>query len=145
VADGSFLVSKKESAMRRKFVLNIAVLVGGALGALLRYLVGWWLPGGAWTTAGINAVGCWLLGFWMVYAAVRKVRVAEWLRSGVGTGVLGGFTTFSTFGVDVVRLVLEEGQALEAALLFVGSLAAGVVMAGLGMKMADVWLRKERA
>ncbi|MGA4838314.1 fluoride efflux transporter CrcB [Streptomyces sp. G45] len=86
------------------------VAVGGGLGAAARYGAGllWPVPDGAfpWTTLAVNAVGCAVIGAFMVlltdaWAAPRLVRPF------FGTGVLGGFTTFSTYAVDVQRLVAD--------------------------------------
>lgn len=85
-----------------------AVAVGGALGATARYAAGLRWPaqhgGFPWTTFGVNVVGCALMGVLMV--AVTEVwRPHRLARPFLGTGVLGGFTTFSTYGVDTRRLV----------------------------------------
>lgn len=95
-----------------------AVAVGGAVGALARYSAGvaWpTLAGGfPWTTLTVNVVGCALLGALLVlvtdlWNAHRLVRPL------VGTGVLGGFTTFSTWSVDVRRLIADGHPALGLA------------------------------
>ncbi|MGW4076517.1 fluoride efflux transporter FluC [Streptomyces asiaticus] len=89
------------------------VAVGGALGATARYGASllWPTPVGAfpWTTLLVNAVGCAVIGVFMViisdvWAAHRLVRPF------FGTGVLGGFTTFSTYAVDIQHLV-HSGHA----------------------------------
>jgi CrcB protein len=82
--------------------------VGGGLGACARYGAAllWPTEAGAfpWTTLVVNAVGCAVIGVLMV--VITEVRAAHRLvRPFFGTGVLGGFTTFSTYAVDVQRLV----------------------------------------
>ncbi|GAA2489376.1 hypothetical protein GCM10023100_06940 [Actinocorallia cavernae] len=85
-----------------------AVAAGGAIGACARYGAAqlWPTPGDVfpWTTFWVNVVGCGVIGVFMViitdvWAAHRLVRPF------FGTGVLGGFTTFSTYVVDIQRLV----------------------------------------
>ncbi|MFF6983182.1 fluoride efflux transporter CrcB [Streptomyces sp. NPDC008343] len=84
------------------------VALGGAIGATARYAASlWWpaQPGGfPWATFWINVVGCAMIGILMVI--ITEVRPAHRLvRPFVGTGVLGGFTTFSTYAVDIQHLV----------------------------------------
>ncbi|MGW3911705.1 fluoride efflux transporter CrcB [Streptomyces sp. NPDC005070] len=85
-----------------------AVSLGGSMGAAARYGAGllWPTPDGTfpWTTFTINVVGCAVIGVLMVLVTdVRSVhRLA---RPFFGTGVLGGFTTFSTYAVDIRELV----------------------------------------
>ncbi|MDT0446845.1 MULTISPECIES: fluoride efflux transporter CrcB [unclassified Streptomyces] len=87
-----------------------AVALGGGLGAAGRYGAGrlWPVPphGFPWTTFGVNALGCALIGVLMV--VVTEARTAHPLvRPFLGTGVLGGFTTFSTYALDVERLMSD--------------------------------------
>lgn len=92
------------------------VAIGGALGACARYGGGllWPTASGAfpWTTLTVNAVGCAVIGIFMViitelWSAHRLVRPF------FGTGVLGGFTTFSTYTVDIHTLI-QDGHAATA-------------------------------
>ncbi|MDL5199880.1 fluoride efflux transporter CrcB [Streptomyces sp. ALI-76-A] len=85
-----------------------AVALGGALGAAARYALalGWPARAGdfPWATFWTNVLGCAVIGVFMV--VVTEVWAAHRLvRPFVGTGVLGGFTTFSTYAVDIQRLV----------------------------------------
>lgn len=89
------------------------VALGGALGACARYgatLIWPTAPGGfPWTTLIVNVVGCAVIGVFMV--VISEVWTAHRLvRPFFGTGVLGGFTTFSTYAVDIERLV-DAGRA----------------------------------
>ncbi|MFI6722844.1 fluoride efflux transporter CrcB [Streptomyces sp. R-74717] len=89
------------------------VSLGGALGACARYgatLIWPTAPGGfPWTTLTVNVVGCTVIGVFMV--VISEVWAAHRLvRPFFGTGVLGGFTTFSTYAVDIERLV-DAGRA----------------------------------
>lgn len=88
-----------------------AVALGGAAGALLRWLLELALPstvgGWPWATLLANVLGCAALA-WLVVHDDRHGH-PSWLRPGIGTGLLGGFTTFSTYAVQVA--VLGQGGA----------------------------------
>jgi len=104
------------------------VLVGGALGAPLRYLVDLAVQSRhdsvfPWGTFLVNVVGSLVLG--AVAAVAATTATPEWLLPLVGIGVCGALTTFSTLGFETVRL-LEEGSLLTAALNSLGSLAVGL-------------------
>ncbi|WP_433010845.1 fluoride efflux transporter CrcB [Kribbella sp. CA-294648] len=110
------------------------IAIGGAIGASARYLIGlsWPAPPGSlpWATVVINVTGCALIGVLMVL--VSEVWVAHRLiRPFVGTGILGGFTTFSTYAVDIQQLI-ADGQPLTALInlliTVIGAIAA--VLAG---------------
>ncbi|WP_431999632.1 fluoride efflux transporter CrcB [Streptomyces sioyaensis] len=108
------------------------VAVGGAIGASARYGAALLWPTAAgtfpWTTLTVNAVGCALMGVLMV--VITEVRSAHRLvRPFVGTGILGGFTTFSTYTVDIQRLVDARRPALAVAYL------AGTLL----LALAAVW------
>ncbi|MEU1803514.1 CrcB family protein [Streptomyces sp. NPDC019937] len=109
------------------------VAVGGGIGATARYGASllWPTPTGTfpWTTLLVNVVGCALMGVLLVLIA--EVWTAHRLmRPFLGTGVLGGFTTFSTYAVDFRRLVLEGHAASGAVYLVVTPLAAMAAVGG---------------
>ncbi|WP_236046337.1 fluoride efflux transporter CrcB [Streptacidiphilus fuscans] len=109
------------------------VALGGAIGACARYGAGLIWPTAAghfpWTTFGINVLGCAVIGVFMV--VITDVWAAHRLvRPFFGTGVLGGFTTFSTYTVDIQKLV-DGGHAATG----LAYLAATMVAA-----LAAVWL-----
>ena len=98
------------------------------------------IDGFPWSTLLINAVGSFVLG-WL--AATVWDRVPDWVRAGLGAGVLGAFTTFSA--VTVAAVAIGEGGALThgpgsvepgdlalAALVVLGNLLAGILAAVLG-------------
>ncbi|MEU6742491.1 fluoride efflux transporter FluC [Streptosporangium sandarakinum] len=103
------------------------IAVGGAAGATARYGAGllWPTPDGAfpWTTLGVNAVGCLLIGVLMAVLAAAPAAPA-WVRPFLGTGVLGGFTTFSTFSVDIQGLLLGGRPGVALAYLAATPVAA---------------------
>ena len=98
--------------------VTVAVAVGGALGAAARYGVGLAFPAGAdgfpWTTLAVNVTGCALMGLLMV--AITEVWIGHsLLRPLLGTGVLGGYTTFATFAGEVDHLA-ATGHPVAAGL-----------------------------
>lgn len=105
------------------------VFVGGALGSLARYGLALALPG-LWATWTVNIVGSFALGL------LLGRRPAQPLRLLLGTGFLGGFTTYSAFAHDMVSLGFVAGPVLGLA---AGALqiAMGLVAALLGFAVAD--------
>jgi CrcB protein len=107
--------------------------LGGALGALVRAGLGA-LVHSPWTTLGINVTGCLVIGVVLVFLA--RPAAPPWVRPFVVTGVLGGYTTYSTFAVDVV--VLWSRPLVATAYLLasvVGCLAAVVAGRLLGARL----------
>ncbi|KQS86695.1 MULTISPECIES: fluoride efflux transporter CrcB [unclassified Rhizobium] len=116
----------------------LLVAAGGALGSVLRYLVGLWTlrsfgPSFPWGTLTVNITGSLLIGVF-AEAIARKFGASPEMRVFLITGILGGYTTFSAFSLDAITLV-ERGQAVTAA-IYVGSsvaLSAIAVVAGLAL------------
>ncbi|MEV5600136.1 fluoride efflux transporter CrcB [Streptomyces sp. NPDC052299] len=116
-----------------------AVALGGAAGASARYGAALLWPtathGFPWTTLVVNVTGCAVIGVFMV--AISEVWAAHRLvRPFFGTGVLGGFTTFSTYAVDIQRLVSEDRPGTGLVYLGVTLLAA------LAAVWSAVWLTR---
>jgi CrcB protein len=114
----------------------VLVAVGGGVGSSLRYLVGKAMGSQAdvvfpWHTLAVNLSGAFLIGV-LIVAAARQ-GWPGWWRPLIAVGVLGGYTTFSTFSLDTYRL-LEEGHPGQAALNAFGTLAAGLVAVWLGLR-----------
>ncbi len=101
----------------------LAVAVGGALGAVLRWWLGDLAPGGdgfPWTTLAINVSGCLAIGLLPAVGAVRHRPV---LAAALGPGLLGGFTTMSAYAEEV-RALLADGRGVTAtAYVIVSALA----------------------
>lgn len=111
----------------------VLVLVGGALGAPVRYLVDRWVSARhdsvlPWGTFTVNMAGSFILG---VIAAIVVRGGPGWLLTVAGTGFCGALTTFSTFGYETMRLV-EDGAWRQAAGTVIGSVTVGMgaVIAG---------------
>ncbi|KJK35762.1 hypothetical protein UK15_29700 [Streptomyces variegatus] len=101
------------SSWRAQGPVVAVVSLGGGVGATARYAASLWWPthpgGFPWTTLGVNIAGCAVIGVFMV--VITEIRTAHPLvRPFFGTGVLGGFTTFSTYAVDI-RNLLDGGHA----------------------------------
>jgi fluoride exporter len=118
-------------------VTTLLVGIGGTLGVLSRYGISrLTLHSEAllWSTVGINIVGSFLLGL-----LVAEHWFNRDLREAIGVGFLGGFTTFSTFSVQIV-LEVDAGEPGRAAGYLVASVVGGVVAAtagyALGRKLA---------
>ena len=98
----------------------LAIALGGAVGATARYAVGLAWPTGPDSfpaaTMAVNVTGCALIGVLMVLVVDVWTR-QRLLRPFLGTGVLGGFTTFSTYAVDIERLVSADRLGIAASYL----------------------------
>ena len=112
------------------------VALGGAIGAVLRYLTGVLTlrllgPGFPWATLCVNVLGSFIMGCVVIWMAERDaLRFAPFVM----TGVLGGFTTFSAFSLDAVALA-QRGQIALAAIYVSASVGAGLLalIAGMGL------------
>ncbi|RBY80938.1 fluoride efflux transporter CrcB [Geodermatophilus sp. TF02-6] len=108
--------------------------LGGAIGALARWGVGTALPhspaGWPWATLLVNLTGCLLLGALYAGLAARSPEPV-WVRPLLGVGVLGGYTTYSTFAVEVVELTDAGAGALAAGYVLV-SVLGGVLAVTAG-------------
>lgn len=109
------------------------VALGGALGAVLRFYISESMPdtGFPWATLSVNLVGSLLLG--AVAAATLSNALSEQQALLLGVGLLGAFTTMSTFSVETITLV-ETGQWRLAGAYVVVSAVAGPVLAWVGWK-----------
>ena len=110
--------------------LNVAI--GGAVGAAARYQLGravtqWTAQGSAfpWATLAVNVIGCLAMGLLVGWLA-KSEGSSESLRLLLGVGLLGGFTTFSAFSLEMMQLIQRGSAGLAI------SYAAVSVLAGLG-------------
>lgn len=118
-------------------MLQIAsIALGGAIGALLRFgmsngvymLLGRAFPYG---TLAVNSLGSFLMGILYVLIMEKMLIVAEW-RAALMIGLLGSFTTFSTFSIETMNL-LEAGEVSKAGLNMLLSVSLCVIGCWLGM------------
>jgi CrcB protein len=110
-------------------VTVLLVAAGGVVGVVARYALGTTVAHDTlpWVTVAINVVGSFLLG---LLTAVGTGLAPE-VRTALGVGLLGGFTTFSTFSVDVLKQI-EAGESGKALLYIVASVILGIGAAAVG-------------
>lgn len=116
----------------------VMVALGGALGSVLRYSAGFgvahiWPQHLYIATVLVNIVGCFLIGCAFSWFLLRP-DVSEMTPVLLMTGVLGGFTTFSTFSLDALR-IFNNGQPIQALLYMGVTLLGGLVATWLGMTL----------
>ncbi|WP_426333293.1 fluoride efflux transporter CrcB [Paenibacillus silvae] len=118
---------------------------GGFIGTLTRYSIQLAIPaantGFPWAVLLINVVGCLFLGWFFTIAIPEKITPQ--LRLAIGTGFTGAFTTFSTFTLDIVRLS-EDGEWIKAAAYLFVSIAAGLLLCTLGIKLGNHMLASSK-
>lgn len=119
----------------------VLVALGGAIGASGRHMVGlatlrYFGPGFPWGTLAVNVLGSFAMGV-LVELLATRFNASNDVRLFLATGLLGGFTTFSAFSLDV-GLMLERKQMLTAALYASASVGASVaaLFAGLALVKA---------
>lgn len=120
------------------------IAAGGMLGALGRYGLATAMP----TSHGrlpvatmlTNVSGCLLIGVLMVFVTGTRTGAHPLLRPFLGVGVLGGYTTFSTYAVETQRL-LTEGRAVLGLVYLVGTLVAALVAVAVGSALGTAGLR----
>lgn len=120
------------------------VALGGAFGSVFRYLVSTWtqtisksidFPYGTLT---VNLIGCFVIGFLAQLAEARGVFTSE-SRVFIFVGILGGFTTFSSFGNDTINL-LRDGEAMNALANVGANVILGLILVWLGRIVAyRIW------
>ncbi|WP_447929360.1 fluoride efflux transporter CrcB [Sphingopyxis fribergensis] len=111
------------------------VMIGGAIGAGARHLVGQAMlarlgPGFPWWTLSINIAGSLLMGLLVGWLA--RSGGGDTTRLFVGVGILGGFTTFSSFSMEYWML-FERGQNAQAAAYVLASVIGAIIACGLGL------------
>ena len=118
---------------------------GGFVGSVARYLLGGWLiQHGAqgrfpFSTLAVNLAGCLVAGVLAGLVERHALFIAE-VRLLLFTGVLGGFTTFSAFGLDTVFL-LRRGEPSLAAIYAGTSVLLGIAAVWLGIRLIAAWPR----
>jgi len=123
-----------------KFIL---IFIGSGAGGVLRYALAGWtqrLANGSFPigTLIVNITGCLLIGF-LTAALSGRVLMREEYRVALLIGLLGGYTTFSTFGLETFTL-LNDGQAWRALLNVTASVILGLAGVWTGYRLAENWL-----
>jgi len=106
-----------------------SVALGGALGAVMRYLVNL-AVGGAFATVTVNIFGGFIMGCAFVYLSSGKG--IDWFQPLIMTGILGGFTTFSAFSLDAIKM-LEADNLIGAGLYVISSVVLSLIACGVGI------------
>lgn len=121
----------------------IFVALGGALGSVSRYLLGTWIQALSrsidfpYGTLTVNLIGCFLIGLLSQLAESRGAFTSE-SRAFIFIGILGGFTTFSSFGNDTINL-FRGGETFHALANVGANVIVGLVLVWLG-RAAAVWI-----
>ncbi len=121
-------------------MLNLLfIALGGAIGALLRYGISGWVQRGTgstfpWGTMAVNMIGCFVIGLCGALLAGPYLR--EEYRPFILIGVLGSFTTFSTFGYETFELV-NDGQFARAGLNILLSNLVGLAAVWIGYRLTE--------
>jgi len=117
------------------------VFIGGFFGSIARYLVGITIQpfssGFPIQTLLINLIGCFFLGFFLPFA---KKRLKPEYSLLIGTGFTGGFTTFSTFSLENVKLMNQNQMITSTSYIFT-SIVFGISLSFLGYKVAEKFLQ----
>jgi CrcB protein len=113
----------------------VGVALGGAFGASARYVIDRAIEQHTvsvfqWATFAINLTGCFLIGV-ITEALVDRHHLPAWIRVGLVLGVIGGYTTFSTFAQESLTLLEARDFAIVLAYT-VGSVAIGILFVWLG-------------
>ena len=121
----------------------LLVGVGGFLGASMRYLAAAWVQnavggGFPYGTLAVNAAGCLLIGLIVGFFEARQPLSSEAQAFAI-VGVLGGFTTFSAFGMDTIRLV-RDGAYLAGSANVVLQVAIGLSAVAVGLRLGQ-WIQ----
>jgi fluoride exporter len=141
VATSSSASFEGTAVLQMKLVLLVAL--GGAIGSVLRYLVGLasgWLFGVnfPWGTLAVNIAGSLAMGL-VIGLAASKFQLTNELRVFAATGFLGGFTTFSAFSLDFALLFERKDYGL-AGLYLAGSVGLSILALFAGLYLVRAWL-----
>jgi CrcB protein len=133
--DDGLPIDPDASRARPDLAVLAVVALGGMIGASARYGVNRAIPtatgGFPWATFWINVSGSFLLGLLLVLV-LERFRTSRLLRPLLGSGVLGAFTTMSTYQVETALLV-KDGHVATAVVYSLGSLVVGLAAAYSGL------------
>ncbi len=117
------------------------VFIGAGFGGVCRFVLGSLIisimgKNFPWATMSINLIGSFLMGFLFVLISNRLADLAPLLTPLVLVGILGGFTTFSSFSIETLKLI-QNGKLAYALTYILISTTLGVSLAGLGYTIAQ--------
>jgi CrcB protein len=119
-----------------RYDITFAVLIGGSLGTLLRYLLVLLFPFDGihfpWGTFIANLGGSFILGCWTGWFLQRQLP--QWLKLGIGTGFCGGYTTMSTF---IMEAVTWQGDTVLLGIYMASTLFIGIGLTWIGWLTGD--------
>lgn len=123
------------------YTLYGCIALGGAVGALARYALSVWVYNKGdfvfpWGTFVVNILGCFILGLVYVWGT-EKLMIGPNARAFLAVGVIGAFTTFSTFSLETLN-ILKDGEIKIALLNTVGSVVLGLLAVWLGTVTAGL-------
>lgn len=129
-------------------MVYVVIGIAGAVGALLRYYLGlsvgvWWRGYFPLATLIVNCAGCLCLG-WFIIRVRTKFKLPDWVQTGVVTGLIGSFTTFSAFSVETMTL-LRDGRWSMALLYVLLSFWGGLLFFSYGYKLGEMKGRDQRS
>jgi fluoride exporter len=119
----------------------IAIGTGSFFGGILRYLIAEFIQTRNFTnfplgTLTVNIIGCFIIG--IVFGLADKVNLTQEWRLFIGTGLIGGFTTFSAFSIETIGL-LRDGQIWSAATYITLSVVLGLIVAFVGISIIKLF------
>lgn len=121
-------------------MIYLYIGIGGMIGSMLRYglslLIQNLYQSSAFTaTLFVNVIGCFFLG-WLTSRTMEKNMFSPVAVKAIGTGVIGSFTTFSTFSVEVVELFINQGW-IQAGMYLLISALSGFLFVSLGFMLGE--------
>jgi CrcB protein len=141
-----YLSRRLQRVVRHRWDILAVIAAGGAIGSLARWGLTQLLPHPAdafpWATFTANVSGCLLLGVLMVFV-IEVWPPSRYVRPFLGVGVLGGYTTFSSYMLDA-RTLLVSGHAGLAGRYVAATLAAGLAAVWVGVTSARLVVRWAR-
>lgn len=120
-------------------IINLLMIaIGGAIGSCLRYGVG--LISGIENTKWlgtfiVNVAGCFVIG--ALFSLASRWELSEYWRVFLFIGLLGGFTTFSSYALDILTMS-QQGEYLNAMLYFILTNVLGIIAAFIGMSFVNI-------
>src|SRR5690625_2791684 len=117
--------------------LTLLIGIGGMIGALARYSISitfTGINGFPYATLVVNLIGCFLLSYLLNYDKIKQ-RLSPKIRVALGTGVIGSFTTFSTFALETIEL--WSNNVLLALTYTLLSVCGGLAFCYIGYKLAN--------